>query len=335
MRPIRSAARHYAAIAGAAAVWAGAAVTIGAGASPPQASGPPPVLRPAVTAATTTPPAAGATGLAVGYVGEKKCLECHEDEGKAYHGSAHSRERDPRTPAAANTCETCHGPGKAHVDADGDGHILSIKAMVPRKVGDVCTTCHVRAEHANWAGSKHDSRNMSCTTCHSVHGAKSGRAQLVKASVQETCVQCHRQEVSKLHRSAHMPVREGKLECTTCHNPHGSQNVRMLREGSSINEQCVSCHAEKRGPFLWEHAAGRENCVSCHDPHGSNNERMLVAKLPMLCQRCHVASRHPATIYDNVQINVNRNNRAIGRACVNCHAMIHGSNHPSGTVFFR
>ena len=132
-----------------------------------------------------------------------------------------------------------------------------------------------------------------------------------------------------------MPVREGKLECTTCHNPHGSQNVKMLREGNSINEACATCHAEKRGPFVWEHAAGRENCVTCHDPHGSNNERMLVAKLPMLCQRCHVSSRHPATIYENTQLNVSKSNRVIGRACVNCHAMIHGSNHPSGAVFFR
>ena len=56
-----------------------------------------------------------------------------------------------------------------------------------------------------------------------------------------------------------------KMECTTCHNPHGAQNVKMLREGTSITEACASCHAEKRGPFLWEHAVGRENCVTCHD----------------------------------------------------------------------
>ena len=32
----------------------------------------------------------------------------------------------------------------------------------------------------------------------------------------------------------------------------------------------------------------------------------------MLCQRCHVSSRHPATIYDGTQIAA-ASNRAIGR----------------------
>ena len=124
------------------------------------------------------------------------------------------------------------------------------------------------------------------------------------------------------------------MECTTCHNPHGSQNVKMLREGNSVNEACATCHAEKRGPFLWDHQAARESCTTCHDAHGSNNERMLVAKEPMLCQRCHVSSRHPATIYDQTQVNT-RSNRVIGRSCTQCHSQIHGSNHPSGNFFLR
>jgi DmsE family decaheme c-type cytochrome len=138
----------------------------------------------------------------------------------------------------------------------------------------------------------------------------------------------------RVQKSGHMPVREGKMECTTCHSPHGSTNVRMLKTGNTLNELCASCHAEKRGPFLWDHAAGRENCATCHDPHGSNNDRMLVAKDPMLCQRCHVASRHPATIYDGNQIAA-ASNRAIGRSCVNCHSQIHGTNHPAGDKFLR
>ena len=87
--------------------------------------------------------------------------------------------------------------------------------------------------------------------------------------------------------------------------------------------------------LLFEHAVGRENCVTCHDPHGSNNDRMLVSKVPMLCQRCHNHSRHPATIYDTTQVN-NKSNRIAGRGCLNCHSMVHGSNHPtSGKYFMR
>jgi DmsE family decaheme c-type cytochrome len=138
----------------------------------------------------------------------------------------------------------------------------------------------------------------------------------------------------KIRRITHMPVREGAMECSSCHNPHGSTNVRQLKVGYSVNEMCVSCHGEKRGPFLWEHMPVAESCITCHDPHGSSNDRLLVAKVPMLCQRCHTHTRHPATVYDQAQVD-NNSNRVLGRGCVKCHQNIHGSNHPSGTYFLR
>ena len=124
------------------------------------------------------------------------------------------------------------------------------------------------------------------------------------------------------------------MTCASCHNAHGSTNVRLLKVGNWVNEACISCHTEKRGPFLFEHAAGRESCISCHDPHGSSNEKMLVAKVPMLCQRCHIGSRHPSTVYDAAALQ-NRSVALIGRGCVNCHQNIHGSNHPSGQTLAR
>jgi len=288
----------------------------------------------------TAPAAATATTPATGYVGEETCLTCHEDQKKGYHGSPHARAKNPRTPAAKQGCESCHGPGQAHVDGGGDKtKIKNPATMTLRDANGACESCHNRNLHANYDGGKHDSRNVGCVTCHSVHAPKSEKAQLKTETVTETCVQCHRKEVNKVHKSSHMPVGElngTKMECTTCHNPHGSQNVKMLKEGTSITEACATCHAEKRGPYLWEHNVGRESCVTCHDAHGSNNERMLVAKVPMLCQRCHIHSRHPATIYDSTQIVTNKSDRAAGRACLNCHQMIHGSNHPtSGKVFMR
>lgn len=185
-----------------------------------------------------------------------------------------------------------------------------------------------------WKGSAHDTRNLTCVTCHSVHNGQSEVAELKARSANEACAVCHRVQASKMRRSAHMPLREGKMNCMSCHDPHGSTNVRLLKVGNWVNETCVSCHAEKRGPFLWDHAPVREACSTCHDPHGSNHDRMLAAKLPMLCQRCHIGTRHPSTIYDGAQLSA-RSNRLIGRGCVNCHSQIHGSNSPAGNAFLR
>jgi DmsE family decaheme c-type cytochrome len=301
--------------------WIGA-VGLSAAARPTRADGPPP-------AAQSQAAAAG------GYAGADACAVCHEDESRAIHATLHGQAVNPRTPAAARGCETCHGPGQAHIDAGGDPDlIVRFDTLAARDVSDTCMSCHDRGDHVQWNSSMHAARNLSCTTCHSVHNPKSEEAQLKKATVIDTCVTCHKTEVMKTQRSGHMPVREGKMTCTTCHNPHGSTNVRMLRVGGWITETCVSCHTEKRGPFLWEHAAGREACNTCHDPHGSNNDHMLVAKLPMLCQRCHIGSRHPSTIYDGLQLAAG-SNRLIGRGCVNCHSQIHGTNSPAGNTFLR
>jgi DmsE family decaheme c-type cytochrome len=269
------------------------------------------------------------------FVGEATCAGCHDSEAKGLATTLHGKARDARTPAASgHSCEVCHGPGQAHVDSGDPTKIKRFETLAPREASAICLSCHNKASHAQWQGSMHDARNLSCTTCHSVHNPKSPTSQLKTATTMQTCVSCHKTEVAKQERSGHMPLREGKMDCGSCHNPHGSTNVRMLKIGNSVNETCVSCHAEKRGPFLWDHAPVREGCNTCHDPHGSNNDRMLVAKLPMLCQRCHIGARHPSTIYDATQLAA-RSNRLIGRGCVNCHSQIHGSNSPAGNNFLR
>jgi len=295
--------------------------------APPQK--PPPPQKPAPQ---TTP--AGPQG---GYVGTDTCTTCHTDQHETLKGTQHAQAKNPRSPEANHGCESCHGPGQAHVDDEAKGHIWKFKQMKPAEINQTCLTCHNRGNHAGWEGSMHESRNLTCTTCHSVHSPKSFEKQLVKTTQTELCATCHRLQVAKTERAvAHMPVREGKMTCTSCHNPHGSiSNVKALKNGSSVVESCTTCHTEMRGPVLWEHTPVRESCATCHDPHGSSNDRMLVVRMPMLCQRCHVATRHPATLYDKDEITTNKSNRMFGRSCVNCHSNVHGSNHPSGQFFMR
>lgn len=271
------------------------------------------------------------------YVGNDTCLTCHEEQGKGIDKTLHGHSADSRTPAAKadRMCETCHGPGKAHSESGAKKDIRSFKALSASAANETCMSCHEnQTSHINWNGSMHSARNVKCADCHSVHSSKSKTAQLKTARVSETCVSCHTDKALKIRKSSHMPLHEGKMECTSCHSPHGSNGEKMLKVGFTVNESCVSCHTEKRGPFLWEHAPVSNNCVTCHEPHGTNNVSLLRQRLPFLCQGCHVNTRHPPTIYDGNQV-ANASNRVLGSACVNCHSQIHGSNHPAGNRFLR
>ena len=64
------------------------------------------------------------------------------------------------------------------------------------------------------------------------------------------------------------------------------RQVRALPSGDAV---CYKCHADKQGPFVYEHVPVKtEGCSSCHTPHGSTNPRLLkVSLVNMLCLQCH------------------------------------------------
>ena len=269
------------------------------------------------------------------------CQGCHEKAfSPAYTKSAHGQ--------ADQSCASCHKDVAEHAKAQMAGEkgpVPSMKHLKANEVSESCLSCHEKAGQANYASSMHARRNVSCTSCHSVHSPKSVKGQLKTRSDSEGCYTCHKSERAKSMRTSHHPVREGKMSCASCHNPHDGSSPKMIK-ADSVNELCYTCHAEKRGPFLFEHAPVREDCVSCHEPHGSNHKRLLAQKLPNLCWNCHfTGSGHfgsgdnfstengprvaPVTGFPTV------NSRFVEKSCKNCHANLHGSNSPSGAYFVR
>ncbi|HSQ61118.1 MAG TPA: DmsE family decaheme c-type cytochrome [Acidobacteriota bacterium] len=284
---------------------------------------------------------AGATAArSATYVGSKACVDCHgEVVDKFANNPHHGSTVDGHVAGREVTCESCHGPGSLHVAAEGDEDnpgfrtVRNLKSMKAADANAVCASCHRTGEQLHWEQSAHANAKVACLDCHSVHDAKDpgGQRLLQAENATQQCVKCHHDKKTELIHTAHMPVREGAMTCADCHNPHGSPGPRMIRAVSNV-DLCTSCHMDKKGPMLWEHPPVREDCVACHMPHGSNNDKVLAAKRPFLCQRCHVYSRHPSTLYDQPDL---VSNRLFNRSCTNCHSQIHGSNHPSGKTFLR
>ena len=265
------------------------------------------------------------------YVGAKVCTTCHASQAELFSHTVMGR--IGKTQKGKFDCENCHGPGSAHVKAGGGrgvGGIISFRpndlSRTAEENNAICLTCHERGDRTNWPGSTHDTRGLMCTNCHTVMKQVSRKFQLKTAFEPDTCFQCHKDRRAQMFRSSHMPLREGKIVCSDCHNPHGSFTEALLKK-DSINDTCYTCHAEKRGPFLFEHLPVRENCDNCHDPHGSVNEFSLKLSRPRLCFECHQAGHG-----QNAGIN---QGTTMGRSCQNCHTYVHGSNSPAGGALQR
>ncbi len=279
--------------------------------------------------------------------GTDGCLKCHSSESNnpvvSVLHTPHFMAGDPNAPVSDKGCEGCHGASSEHAKklAEEKEHL-----RVPPEVNwgpkmakssiesrnTACLSCHEKGIVINWAGSAHDTDDVACSDCHSSHLQRD--PSLDKYSEADVCFACHKTEQIEANKPSHHPMREGKVTCSDCHNPHGSVGPASVLD-ATINDTCYRCHAEKRGPFLWEHQPVAEDCTNCHFAHGSTNERLLKVARPFICQQCHTANHHQSSIYDGDDVAITVTDTDIARqltskACTNCHSQVHGSNHPSG-----
>lgn len=260
------------------------------------------------------------------YVGTDACKTCHEDLYKQHF------ELTPHfktTLEGGHGCESCHGPGSAHVDGGGDiAKIIRFATLSTQAASARCLSCHgEKGQQRHFSASAHASNDVGCLDCHSPHQAKEPEHLLVRAQP-DLCYGCHVSAKADFARPYHHRVDEGLLQCSDCHNVHGTTTVRLVKTIPSGDAICVKCHADKQGPFVYEHVPVKtEGCASCHTPHGSNNPRYLrVSQVNLLCLQCHsFPVQGPAGPAHNQATKY--------QACTMCHTQIHGSN--ASNVFFR
>jgi len=293
----------------------------------------------AFPASAQSPAPAAAHAQPFAQLGERTCLTCHGTDAKVISilQTPHAVKGDPHTPFGQNGCEACHGPGGDHAALKAPGPTILFKGPNKSSVADrnaQCLSCHQSGLRMNWQGSQHQTNDIACNDCHTIHVTKD--PVLVKISQPEKCFTCHAEQRADSFKYSHHPIREGKVVCADCHNPHGSAGPKLLKE-FTVNETCYNCHMEKRGPLLWEHEPVRENCLNCHTPHGSTQARLLLQRPPYLCQDCHANGSHQTIPLagQNLAGQIAANVRMMARGCVNCHSQIHGSNSPNGAFFTR
>jgi DmsE family decaheme c-type cytochrome len=243
---------------------------------------------------------------------------------------------DARTPAAGAGCAACHGQSLAHrsnpAGAAPDVAFGGAHASAAAAQDAACLGCH-HAQTPHWSGGAHAVDDVPCSGCHRLHA----RVDPVTRPAQqaEVCVGCHARVRAEMHLPSRHALAEGQLRCTDCHAAHGSLKPAELT-GINLNETCLRCHAELRGPFLFDHPPAADDCGICHRPHGSVYTPLLVARGPQLCQDCHQAAFHPSNLNAGGGLpSATPNASLLARNCLNCHPKIHGTNHPSGARLTR
>lgn len=237
--------------------------------------------------------------------------------------------------ATSMDCTTCHDPhGK----------------LRPETRTDLCLKCHdMSAPTMAWHSSTHARYGVACADCHNPHPNSHVQPVLdiqhtnidrhprmpMSVDQPQACYKCHPEIYAKTSMPSHHPIKEGKMVCSDCHDAHG-QTEDNLKE-PTVNLVCYKCHAEKQGPFAYEHPPVTENCAICHEPHGTVANNLLRQPATFLCLRCHTGHRtsplgpnHSALLGDVGTSPALQ--AAFYTDCTQCHSEIHGSDLPTPHV---
>lgn len=175
-------------------------------------------------------------------------------------------------------CESCHGPGKDHSDEPLLDNIVNPARLSRDRSIDICLSCHLSGKPPGtdygwpvgyepgmdladfWDGSQPRAGVQTAEFWHN-------------GTAHKNRVQGNTFLQSEMYHAG--------LQCSTCHNPHGSRHRSMTIKSADDNALCLMCHGPEKdhGPFektLSEHTHHEANstgslCVECHMPKTGKN----------------------------------------------------------------
>jgi predicted CXXCH cytochrome family protein len=201
-------------------------------------------------------------------------------------------------------CESCHGPGLAHVQSVYSGNVVRPFASITVDTGRTngCGECHT-GTHApfveQWAESKHgyggeayveEGGRTPCNTCHE------GR-EAIRVNFGE---EADFVEKGVAGVEAYQPI-----VCAVCHDPHDVVNEGQLRAplGEPTREQlCVKCHAREGAP--------PSSNVTRRGPHAAQGLLVIDEDAGWI---------PPGFQYDTTQLVGSHGSTANPRLCAACH----------------
>ncbi|GEM_PF-893183 len=274
------------------------------------------------------------------------CLACHSKNGIAKSKVMVSQYHDHPTgvvnpsrnlPGETVECYTCHDP---HKKAD------FLLRMPVKKNSQLCLNCHKKEDTAHSSHDfssavlpKKEKEIVSkfgkCALCHTPHNPKykllwSLSPAKGKTIGEKLCLTCHQKGgiapdignhshpigmVSKTVQSSKLPLIDqdtglpsstGKMDCATCHDPHGGKDGKYLtrKPVAGNSELCISCHKKESKVIGTPHdlrIAGNKEverkgvCSACHIPHKAQDiylwsipvKKVSYNVMNDLCLSCH------------------------------------------------
>jgi DmsE family decaheme c-type cytochrome len=261
----------------------------------------------------------GAAAVTSSALAATPCADCHEDQTAAFAAGPHASvaSSDDRF------CASCHGDPAAHLQSADAADIVGKAALAEwpgERKARACVTCHA-SDFPAWNVAPHMDDGL-CWSCHAnqaLHSAdEAGLPEARRRATWELCTSCHAQQAAELRMVYRHPVESGLVACTDCHDIHGKSAMRKELVAAA---DCLRCHREQQGPFLFVHPPMEQGCTDCHAAHGSPYRGQLLTAGNGTCLTCHLQSNFPGvgkTSHDFLLSG--------GGRCWDCHSEVHGSN---------